>query len=223
MYNRIIARQDLQDLSMADGHRQESIPAFAPLAERFTETAANTPPPLALRPGVRLIEQWKQCDHVYLISDGLVKLTYASQNGSQVTLGLRSSGWYAGATAVLLKIPSVYSAITVSDCTVSQIPADQFFYWATHDIKTLRHFLKSMCLDSTSQSRLHAETQSSSAAERLEHFMQERTATDPHWETMDPLPLLKQGELAQLLSVTPEHLSRLRQQERRHRAFSRAS
>jgi CRP-like cAMP-binding protein len=223
MSNRIIAGKDLQDLSLADGCQQESIPAFAPLAERVTEATGNTPPPLALRPGVRLIEQWRKCDHVYLISDGLVKLTYASQNGSQVTLGLRSSGWYAGATSVLLKIPSVYSAITVSDCTVSKIPADQFFYWATHDVKTLRHFLKSMCLDSTSQSRLHAEIQSSSAAERLEHFMQERTTTDPHWQTMDALPLLKQGELAQLLSVTPEHLSRLRQQERRHRTFSRAS
>ena len=121
------------------------------------------------------------------------------------------------------KIPSVYSAITLSECTVSQIPAEQFFYWATHDIRTLRHFLKSMSLDSTSQTRLHAEIQSNNAAERLEHFMQERTAADPHWQTMDPLPLLKQGELAQLLSVTPEHLSRLRQQQRRHRAFSRAS
>jgi hypothetical protein len=29
---------------------------------------------------------------------------------------------------------------------------------------------------------------------------------------MDPLPLLKQRELAQLLSCSPEHLSRLRTQ-----------
>ncbi|HXP08679.1 MAG TPA: Crp/Fnr family transcriptional regulator [Acidobacteriaceae bacterium] len=223
MFNRIIAGKDLQQASLEDGCREENIPAFAPLAERYTEAGGNTPPFLTVGPGVNLVNQWRHCDYVYLLSDGLVKLTYASENGSQVALGLRSSGWYAGATSVLLKIPSVYSAITLSECTVSQIPAEQFFYWATHDIRTLRHFLKSMSLDSTSQTRLHAEIQSNNAAERLEHFMQERTAADPHWQTMDPLPLLKQGELAQLLSVTPEHLSRLRQQQRRHRAFSRAS
>jgi hypothetical protein len=42
--------------------------------------------------------------------------------------------------------------------------------------------------------------------------MQERITTDPNWKTVDPLPLLKQRELAQLLSVSPEHLSRLRKQ-----------
>jgi CRP-like cAMP-binding protein len=223
MYNRIILEKDLEDLSLADGCREETIPAFAPLAERCTEVTGDAPPPLALKSGVNIVEQWKKCDHVYLISEGLVKLTYASENGTRVALGLRSSGWYAGATSVLLQIPSLYSAITVGNCTVSQIPAEQFFHWATNDIKTLRHFVKSVCLDSISQARLHAEIHSSNARERLERFMQERTATDPQWKTMDTLPLLKQGELAQLLSVTPEHLSRMRQQQRRHRAFKRAS
>jgi CRP-like cAMP-binding protein len=224
MYTGIIAGKDLPDLSLADDCREESIPAFAPVSERYAEATGHAPPPsLVLGPGINLLEQWKLCDHVYLIFDGLVKRTYASENGTKVAMGLRSSGWYAGATSVLLNIPSVYSAITLGNCTVSQIPAKQFFRWATHDAKTLRHFLKSVCLDSTSQARLHAEINSSSATERLEHFMQERTATVPQWKTMDPLPLLKQGELAQLLSVTPEHLSRMRQQQRRHRAFERAS
>jgi CRP-like cAMP-binding protein len=223
MDNRIIVGKDIEELSPADDCREETIPAFAPLAERCAEATGNAPPPLALGSGINLVEQWKKCDYVYLVSDGLVKLTYASENGTRVALGLRSSGWYAGATSVLLKIPSLYSAVTVGNCTVSQIPAEQFFHWATGDIKTLRHFLKSVCLDSISQARLHAEIHSSSATERLEHFMQERTATDPQWKTMDTLPLLKQGELAQLLSVTPEHLSRMRQQQRRHRAFKRAS
>jgi CRP-like cAMP-binding protein len=223
MYNQIIAGKDLPDLTLADGCREQRIPAFTPLSECCAEATGKAPPPLALGSGVNLVEQWKKCDYVYLVSDGLVKLTYASENGTRVALGLRSSGWYAGATSVLLKIPSLYSAVTVGNCTVSKIPEEQFFHWATHDTTTLRHFLKSVCLDSISQARLHAEINSSSAAERLEHFMQERIATDPQWKTMDPLPLLKQGELAQLLSVTPEHLSRMRQQQRRHRAFKRAS
>jgi CRP-like cAMP-binding protein len=223
MHNRTIAGEDLQKLLRENRCREESIPAFAPFAEDYTEATGSTPPAMVLRPGVRLVEQGKRCNDVYLISDGLVKLTYAGESGSQVALGLRSSGWYAGATSVLLNIPSIYSAITLSGCTVSQISCEQFFHWATNDTKTLRHFLRSMCLDTASQTRLHAEIQSSSAAERLEQFMQERTATDPQWKTMDPLPLLKQGELAQLLSVTPEHLCRLRQRQRRHRAFRKVN
>jgi CRP-like cAMP-binding protein len=222
MYNRITAGKHQQDSPQEDGRREESIPAFAPIAEPCAEGIVDAPPTLTLGPGVNLVEQWKKCDHVYLLSDGLVKLTYVSENGSRVALGLRSAGWYAGATSVLLRIPSLYSAMTVGNCSVSQIPADRFFYWATHDIERLRHFMKSVCLDSISQARLHAEINSSSAAERLEHFMHERMGNDPHWKTVDPLPLLKQVELAQLLSVTPEHLSRMRRQERRHRAFKRA-
>ncbi|AXC09617.1 hypothetical protein ACPOL_0232 [Acidisarcina polymorpha] len=34
---------------------------------------------------------------------------------------------------------------------------------------------------------------------------------------MDPLPILKQMELAQLLSITPEHLSRLMQKRKQSR------
>src|ERR1700759_1568109 len=124
MFNRIIAGKDLQQASLEDGCREENIPAFAPLAERYTEAGGNTPPFLTVGPGVNLVNQWRHCDYVYLLSDGLVKLTYASENGSQVALGLRSSGWYAGATSVFLKIPSVYSAITLSECTVSQIPEE---------------------------------------------------------------------------------------------------
>ena len=77
--------------------------------------------------------------------------------------------------------------------------------------------MKSLSLDSIMQAKLHAEINSSSAAERLEHFMQERTNTDSQWKTVDPLPLLKQGELAQLLAVSPEHLCRLRAQRAQER------
>ena len=102
--------------------------------------------------------------------------------------------------------------ISCYDCKVTQIPAEQLFSWATRNVKKLNRFMKNICLDSILLGKLHTEITSSSAAERLEHLMQERITTDPNWQTVDPLPLLKQRELAQLLSVTPEHLSRLRKQ-----------
>jgi CRP-like cAMP-binding protein len=210
MYNRTVSDKNLPDFS--DRCREETIPVFAPVADRNTATKTHASTFLALEPGRKLIDQWKKCDHVYLIRGGVVKLMYTSDNGSQVSLGLRSTGWYAGAASVLLGMPNFYSVLTVSDCTVSQIPAEQLFAYTTRHVKKLRHFMKSICMDSILQAKLHAEIHSSSAAERLEHLMQERTITDPHWEAKDPLPLLKQRELAQLLSCSPEHLSRLRTQ-----------
>jgi CRP-like cAMP-binding protein len=209
---RTIADRNLPDFPVADRCPEKNIPVFAPVADRNAATKTHASTFLELEPGERLIDQWKKCDHVYLIRSGVVKLLYTSDNGSQVSLGLRSTGWYAGAASVLLEIPSFYSVLAVSDCTVTQIPADQLFGYATRNVKKLQHFMKSLCMDSILQAKLHAEINSSSAAERLEHLMQERMTTDPDWKTMDPLPLLKQRELAQLLSCSPEHLSRLRTQ-----------
>jgi CRP-like cAMP-binding protein len=212
MYNRTIADSDLHDFPVADRCPEKNLPVFAPVANRNAATKTHASTFLDIEPGHMLIDQWKKCDHVYLVRGGVVKLMYTSDNGSQVSLGLRSTGWYAGAASVLLGIPSFYSVLAVSDCTVSPIPAEQLFAYTTRNVKKLQHFMKSLCLDSILQAKLHAEINSSSAAERLELLMQERIATDPQWKTMDPLPLLKQRELAQLLSCSPEHLSRLRTQ-----------
>jgi CRP-like cAMP-binding protein len=212
MSNRSMTDQKVQETSLAGGGQELRLPAFAPVAERNAHT--KTPQFLfhSINHGERLMEQWNKNEHVHLIREGLVKLVYASENGSQVTLGLRSAGWYAGAAQALLDIPSLYSVIAVGDCKVSQIPAADFFDWTTRNIKKLHQVMKSLAMDSIMQAKLHAEINSNSAAERLEHFMQERAAQDAQWKTVDPLPLLKQGELAQLLAVSPEHLCRLRAQ-----------
>ena len=212
MFNRSFADKKLQESLLGDGFREQIVPAFAPISERNTQTKTHASTFLSIKPAGRLIDQWKKSDYVYLVRDGLVKLLYTSDNGSQVTLGLRSAGWYGGAASAILDLPNLYSAIAVSDCMVTQIPADHFFEWTTRNVKKLHQVMKSLCLDSIMQAKIHAEISSNTAAERLEHFMQERTTTDPQWTTIDPFPLLKQGELAQLLSVSPEHLCRLRAQ-----------
>jgi CRP-like cAMP-binding protein len=195
-----------------DRRREENIPVFAPVADLDAQTKTHVSAFLEINAGAKLIEQWKKCDNVSLIRSGVVKLVCTIDNGSQVSLGLRSTGWYAGAASVLLGISDFYSVVAVTDCTVTQIPARELFAYATKNVKKLNQFMKSLCLDSILQAKLHAEISASSVAERLDHLMEERAAIDPQWQRMDPLPLLKQGELAQLLSCTPEHLSRLRNQ-----------
>jgi CRP-like cAMP-binding protein len=217
MSSRPFGEPKQRETILPDAGQELKLPAFAPVAERNTHTKTPQALFLSMSHGDRLIEQWNKNQYVYLIREGLVKLVYASENGAQVTLGLRSTGWYAGASQAILNIPSLYSVHVVGDCKVSQIPAVDFFDWSTRNVKKLHQVMKSLAMDSIMQAKLHAEINSNSAAERLEHFMQERAAQDAQWKAVDPLPLLKQGELAQLLAVSPEHLCRLRAQRAHER------
>jgi CRP/FNR family transcriptional regulator len=217
MMNRPLSDKKAPEVSQPEGLREQQIPTFSPVAAGHGQTKTHFSEFLAIKPGEKLMEQWKKSEHVYLIREGLVKLVHGSENGSQVTLGLRSAGWYAGVAQAILDVPNLYTVIAVDACKVTQIPSADFFGWTTRNVKKLHQVMKSLSLDSIMQAKLHAEINSSSAAERLEHFMQERTVRDSQWKTVDPLPLLKQGELAELLAVSPEHLCRLRAQRTQDR------
>ncbi len=216
MMNRPLSDKKAPEVSQPEGLREQQIPTFSPVAAGHGQTKTHFSEFLAIKPGEKLMEQWKKSEHVYLIREGLVKLVHGSENGSQVTLGLRSAGWYAGVAQAILDVPNLYTVIAVDACKVTQIPSADFFGWTTRNVKKLHQVMKSLSLDSIMQAKLHAEINSSSAAERLEHFMQERTVRDSQWKTVDPL-LLKQGELAELLAVSPEHLCRLRAQRTQDR------
>jgi hypothetical protein len=68
--------------------------------------------------------------------------------------------------------------------------------------------MDTLCNELISQS-VEAQFRQNSAEQRLAQFIAERYIQHEQLRTMDPLPLLKQMELAQLLAITPEHLSRL--------------
>jgi hypothetical protein len=50
--------------------------------------------------------------------------------------------------------------------------------------------------------------QGESAATRLQRFYAE--ASTSAWNTVDPANVLRQAEVANLLAITPEHLSRIK-------------
>jgi CRP/FNR family transcriptional regulator len=158
--------------------------------------------------GVAIQEQCLRPVSVFLLCQGLVKLTSISPQGRESVLGLRSAGWYAGAVPALARTSNVYTVMTVTECVISRIPADDFHLWLMRSAKMARHFTQTLCNELLAQSA-EAQARGGSAQERLALFMRERTFAHPGLKTLDPLPLLKQMELAQLLAITPEHLSRL--------------
>ncbi len=184
-------------------------PAFTPVLSGCVHFLDTLPAARTIAVGTLLIEQGRIAKSVHLIETGLVKLVHVKLDGREITIGLRSEGWYAGYTSAFLKTPHAYSVRTVTPCKIVSIPAADLSHCLAQSAEMLQHFLSVLCAEVASQASLQVEVMSSSAEDRLEHFMCERTNSHPSRKTLDPLPWLKQMELAQLLAVTPEHLSRM--------------
>lgn len=193
----------------SQGRTEANFPAFAPLHFNAFETLRGLPEPTALPSGTVLIGQDAPCEFVWLLRDGLVRLSYTTQDGRETTLGLRTAGWFAGATNVMTSVPSVCAVKTLTPCLASRIAAQDFSDILAKSARLTRHFLSSLCCEVLTQTSAQTRLMSESAEERLATFMRERQQQYPRWRTVDTLPVLKQRELAQLLSITPEHLSRL--------------
>lgn len=192
-----------------DQPNDNDFPAFAPLVSDAFEHFKNLPPRTSIASGTTLLLQGEPCESVYLILGGLVKLVHTNAEGNDATLGLRASGWCSGATFALMETHSIYSVITLTACEVIRVPAEEFSCLLMKNSKLMRHFTATVCNELISQSAAQAEVMISSAQKRLATFMRERALDGPKCKVLDTLPYLRQAELAKLLSISPEHLSRL--------------
>ena len=198
-------------------------PAFAPLVSDAFEHIGNLPPRRDVAAGTTLLMQGERCGAVYLIMSGLVKLVSASAEGRSAILGLRTAGWCAGAAFAMAKKPSLYSVVTLTAGEVIKVPAQDFSSLLANNSKLMQHFTATLCNEAISQTAALAEVMTRSAEERLATFMKERLLDRPHDKVLDALPFLRQNELANLLCITPEHLSRLLQRARLPQGANAAS
>jgi CRP/FNR family transcriptional regulator len=202
-----------EDLTGETVTKADSVPIFAPIVSDGFTRLANLPEGTTVAACTTLIHQSKRCAHVTLLLDGLVKLVSVSGDGKQVTLGLRTTGWYAGASAVLMDTVSVYSVVALTSCKVVQIPAADFYLRLIQSARMMRHFVSALSSEMISMSSAQVQMMVGTAEDRLAQFMNERQRRSSNWQVLDTLPLLKQSELAQLLAISPEHLSRLLHRE----------
>ena len=161
---------------------------------------------------IQLYRQGSYAEEVYFISRGLLKLVRLEREGPELIIDLRPRGWLLGAAAVITRQQHPVTAITLSESVVQRIPAEAF----------------NNLLRTNTQFSVHVhQMQSQEAIDHITHMAlisclpaQERLA-DLLWELAHALELpttsgevllrlpLKHWELAQLIAVTPEYLSRL--------------
>ena len=186
--------------------RELIVPVFSPSINSGTEFLSTLPKPKTIPAKTVLLEQNQRSSFVFVIRSGIVKLTCISEDGQETLLGLRSEGWWAGAPVALLNIPSIITVTAVTSCSVSSIPMSEFSQALIQNQRMLRHFIASQSRELMVE-QMHGIMQTCSAAARLAHL--ENELENSAWQTVDPSSVMRQGEIAKLLDITPEHLSRL--------------
>lgn len=166
-------------------------------------------------PQHKIFFQGESPHNVYLICSGLVKLTRTESEGKQVIVGLRRPGWLLGAAALLLETPHATTAEAVTRSKLCFVPIEQF----KREMDTNAQLSKwiSMILSRKVYSGVLniSEKCSLSGRQRLEKFLWELVQTEDGSDIKGPRKMqmtLKNWEVAQLLSITPQYFCRLMRQ-----------
>ena len=162
-----------------------------------------------------LFLQGNQPREVFYIERGLVKLIRLNENGQEFAIGLQSQGSMLGAASVIVQEPYPFSAITVTDCVLSRIPADLFFRLAKTDEQFCWYLHEIHSLEVHRQASQLAALRYLSARQRFERLLLQFLSSMKTHEKQISMKIrlpLKHWEIAQLIGVRPEHLSRILQQ-----------
>jgi CRP-like cAMP-binding protein len=162
----------------------------------------------AIPSNTQIFAQGDIATKVILVRGGLVKLIYDHVDGRAAIVGLRSVGWMLGIAAAIADEPHVTAAVAVTACEVSAVEssgmrsrarASAHLAWqlATLQSRETRNALVQV-----------ASLSCCSATERLESCLATITAELQCAEALTLLPL-REWEIAQLISVTPQYLCRL--------------
>jgi CRP/FNR family transcriptional regulator len=162
-----------------------------------------------------LFTQGDTPSEVFHIERGMVKLIHMSENGQELAIGLPSQGSLLGAASLIVQEPYPFTAITVTSCALNRIPADVFLHLAKTDelFCWYLHEIHSRAVHQ--QASQMAALRYMSARQRFERLLLQFLSSVPVHERQTSMKIrlpLKRWEIAQLIAIRPEHLSRILQQ-----------
>jgi len=163
-------------------------------------------------PGAELLQQGTPTDDVYLIREGVVKLVWADSKGRQTIVGLRFTGSFLGTSAVITSDVCPTGVVTVTRCVTERVSAGRFLdrlhedpelAWKVHQLHSRELY---------EQLNWLGELACCPARSRVANLLRRlAVSSEPNGGFNDArvhLPL-KRKEIAELIAITPEHLSRL--------------
>ncbi|MGB7926448.1 MAG: Crp/Fnr family transcriptional regulator [Pyrinomonadaceae bacterium] len=171
--------------------------------------------PQGYPPGLEVFQQGALAQSIYFIEEGIVKLVYLDQDGRELIVDLRFPGWVLGLDAVVVQKPYPVAAITSTKCYLRRIPAKAIRNLLETDARISGYIHQMHSIEAYEHVAKVAQLACFSARQRLEQllwrFISALGTNELQNEVRLQLPL-KHREIAQLLAVTPEHLSRILKQ-----------
>ena len=206
-------REDALRVGFWDGHSpRQSKDTFASLFSEEWIEFNDIAPPQIYPDATELFCQDSPACEVYIINRGLVKLMRVEQEGHGLIVGLRFPGWILGSAAVLLSKPHPITAVTLTKCQLCRVPSETFLKLLSRDSQLSWHLLQMLSREVVQQSVRVAQLGCLSAAYRFEQLLWQLIMAlglhQAHESIRLQLPL-KHREIAELIAVTPEHLSRI--------------
>lgn len=164
-------------------------------------------------PAVEFFRQGAPATEIYLLDRGAVKLIHLTADGRELIVGLRFSGSVLGLPPAVLAEAHPASGITLTRCSFRRVAICAFLSTIAADARLCHYVLKEHCRELLDQTHQLAGI-ALSARERLERIilrlaMDDQASQNRASKCIRLRPLLRQWEIAQLIGVTPQHLSRL--------------
>lgn len=185
---------------------------------KFNDDAwrADLPPAETYPADTVLVRQGNAPGRVYFIEHGITKLVATSRGHEQI-VGLRGPGWFLGAALAVTRQPCPVSVVTVDPCALRPLSETSFRSWITADTGLSWYVHRMHSLEVLKQFRHLTEIGLPSARRRLEHILWHLAAVAVQarpGRTVELTLPLKRADMAALLAIRPEHLSRLIKQLR---------
>ena len=162
---------------------------------------------------------------IYVIENGLVKLSQVQPTGLVVAAGIRGTNWLLGAAASLLGVSYSFTATTLTDCSLRMIRTTDFAAHLRNDADFAEHLCKMLSWEIKNNLSKVVELGAMRGRQRLERLLAEMVREVHRCGRSDGKELyfsLKQYELAQLICVTPEHLCRIMKDMERDNLIGRS-
>ncbi len=161
--------------------------------------------------GIELFRQDSDPAHIYFVESGVAKLKRCEKNGNEFILDLRYSGSMLGTESAIRHKPHPFAAVTTTACRLSHISTPRFLNLIRTE-ELLNSFIQeNLCAEVLNHAARMSEIASLSARQRREQLLWTIADANDENRTNDfklQLPI-KQGEVAQLLAITPTYLCRL--------------
>lgn len=161
------------------------------------------------QPGAALLWQGDRPGRVYYLVSGRVKLT-RNASGRELIIGVRCAGSFVGAADALLECEHAFSAQTLTACHLLALSAAALKRIAYADHDFCLHLLRCELGEMSEELDNATGVGCLGVRQRLERYLRRlvSSAAGGQGPVRIELPL-RHWELAQLLAITPEHLSRV--------------